>query len=446
MQDSTEESVVRRVMEAATQELQELVRWLVENRERDLAQLEQGLLERGHGLLMGLLGRAVESSPAAESWRERACAGCGGRLRGLGKRPKWLHTSLGHYRLERGCYHCERCRGIRAPLDSQLGIDQSGRSPRLVELMALLGTGSQSFRQAGIDLSRLCPGVEVSTSRIEEVTEAVGRCRERELLAEVAAAWREPYRERVLPRAESRSEQLVISLDAVMVPEREGYHEVRTAAVAGCGLGEQPGRWGYVVHTEDVETFGRLVWCEAWRRGLETARRVVVLGDGAEWIWRLAGWHFPGAVQILDLWHATERLCSAGRALLGETSEGVASWVERAKQRLLAGQVGQVLGEWEALAPRDAEGWAEQLGYFRNQSPRMRYDEYIRLGLPVGSGVVESANRHVVGVRVKQAGMRWSREGVRGVLALRALLRSGCWDNWWRTHPIPVPLPKPIAA
>jgi len=345
MQDSTAESVVQSVMEVATRELEELVRWLVSNRGADLGKLEQGLVESGNPLLMSLLGHVVESSPAASPWRERECVRCGRRMRALGNLPKWLHTSLGHYQLKRARYHCKHCHNTFAPLDQQLGIDQSGRSPRLVERIALLGTQLPSFEQAGMDLSRLCPDVEVSTSQIQEVTEAVGRCKGQELLADVQAAWQEPYQERVLPEVESRSSQLIISLDGVMALEREGYHKVRTAAVTGCELGEQFMHWRYVIHTEDVETFGRLVWCEAWRQGLETAQLVVVVGDGAEWIWKLRRWHFPEAVQILDLWHVTERLWSAGRAMLGETTEGLAGWVRQSKQRLLEGQVLELLRE-----------------------------------------------------------------------------------------------------
>ncbi len=440
MQDSMVGLAVGKARAAVGQGLEGAARWLVENRESDLRELEQGLIERGHALLMGLLGLVLADAPAAESWQERACAECKSKMRSLGRREKWLHTSLGHIRLHRACYYCGRCGRTQAPLDGQLGIDQSGRSPRLVEAMAILGA-ELPFAQARDRLSKLCVGVEASTSHIEEVAQAVGRCTEQELLAEVEAAWQQPYRERLLPEVESQSPELVISLDRVMVPERGGYHEVRTAAVEGCGLGQQPERWRYVVHTEDVETFGRLVWCEAWRQGLETAGLVVVLGDGAEWIWKLARWHFPGAVQILDLWHVTEHLWAAGRALYGEGDYKVAGWVEQAKQRLLRGQVQELLSEWESLVPQDTQAWERERTYFHNQAPRMCYDEYLRLGLPVGSGAIQSANRHVVGVRVKQAGMRWSRQGVRGVLSLRALLRSGRWNEWWQAHPLPVPLP-----
>ncbi len=440
MQDSMIEAAVGKAKAAVLGEVEGLARWLVEHREADLRELEEGLIERGHALLMGLLGAVLRDAPAAQGWQERSCGECRGRMRGLGQREKWLHTSLGHHKLRRACYYCGGCKRTEAPLDQQLGIDQSGRSPRLVEAMAILGA-ELAFPQARERLSKLCLGVEVGVSQLEELTEAVGRCAEAERLAEVEAAWREPYKLRVLPEVESRSAELVITMDGVMVPEKAGYHEVRTAAVAGCELGEEPKGWRYVVHTEDVQTFGRLLWCEAWRQGLQTAKLVVVLGDGAEWIWKLAGWHFPEAVQILDLWHATEHLWAAGQALYGEGDARVGPWVQAAKERLLAGEVLECLRDWEQLQATSPEVWARQLTYFRNQSQRMRYDEYLSRGLPVGSGAVESANRHVVGVRVKQAGMRWSRPGIRGVLALRALLRSGRWDAWWQAHPLPVPLP-----
>ena len=439
MQDSMIEAAVEKAKAAVAGEMEGLARWLVEHREADLRELEEGLIEKGHTLLMGLLGAVLRDAPAAQSWREHSCAECKGRMRGLGEREKWLHTSVGHHRLQRACYYCGRCKRTEAPLDHQLGIDQSGRSPRLVEAMAILGA-ELAFPQARERLSKLCLGVEVGVSQLEELTEAVGRSLEAERLAELEGAWREPYKLRVLPKVESQHAELVIALDGVMVPEKAGYHEVRTAAVAGCELGQQPRGWRYVVHTEDVQTFGRLVWCEAWRQGLQTAKLVVVLGDGAEWIWRLARWHLPRSVQILDLWHASEHLWAAGEALYGQGDARVQPWVEAAKERLLAGQVLECLRDWEQLQASNAGEWSQQLTYLRNQAARMRYDEYLSQGLPVGSGAVESANQHVVGVRVKQAGMRWSRAGIRGVLALRALLRSGQWDAWWQAHPLPVPL------
>ena len=95
---------------------------------------------------------------------------------------------------------------------------------------------------------------------------------------------------------------------------------------------------------------------------------------------------------------------------------------------------------WRGLDPRSLDLFNKELTYFRNQSARMNYPAYRRKGYPIGSGSVESANRHVVGVRVKQSGMRWLDEGVRGILALRALLRSERWTQWWERQALPIPL------
>ena len=186
--------------------------------------------------------------------------------------------------------------------------------------------------------------------------------------------------------------------------------------------------------------FGKLAWMESYRQGVEAAQEVVVLGDGAAWIWGLAQEHWPSAVHILGFWHASEHLWSMGRALFGEEGERVGPWVEGVKARLARGKVGEMIEEWRSLDAQSPQLFSKELTYFRNQSARMKYPAYRRKGYPIGSGSAESANRHVVGVRVKQSGMRWLDRGVRGILALRALLRSGRWTQWWEHQLLPVPL------
>lgn len=100
-----------------------------------------------------------------------------------------------------------------------------------------------------------------------------------------------------------------------------------------------------------------------------------------------------------------------------------------------------VTGVQTTLRPLDAAGWAAEQTYVRNQAGRLAYDQYRAAGYPRGCGAVESANRHVAGVRVKQAGRRGSAWGLRGVLALRVLLRGDRWVGWWDRQPVPVPLP-----
>jgi hypothetical protein len=152
-----------------------------------------------------------------------------------------------------------------------------------------------------------------------------------------------------------------------------------------------------VVTPEDVGTFGQVVSLEASRQGLATAERVLVLGDGAAGIWNLAQEYFPQAVQMLDLWQATEHLWAAGRAGYGEGDARLAGWVAETNARLLAGEVQTLLTEWATVPVRDATAWASAQTSVRHQAHRMAYDQYRQAGSPLGSGAVERANRHVVG-------------------------------------------------
>jgi len=427
------------VKEAVVKEIDELVEWMVGARDSNLKTIEDGLKERGNNLLLKVLKEGLKESAAPEG--EEVCIRCREGAKRLGKRPKGVHLTLGEVKIERACYWCRGCSKTWAPLDRQLGIDRSGRSPRLVEAMTLLGC-ELPFRPAAERLAQLC-GVVAGSSQVEVVSEGTGRSLEAEQMAEMEAA----FEKGELPDVERTTPALIVSLDGVMVPHTDGYHETKVAAIGGADPAMKKEDeelrvkgWSYVTHTGDVETFGRLAWMESYRQGVEEAQEVVVLGDGAAWIWALAEEHWPQAVQILDFWHASEHLWSMGKALFGEEDERVGPWVEVVKGRLRHGKIKEMIRQWGGLNARSPELFNQELTYFSNQSARMNYPAYRQKGYPIGSGSVESANRHVVGVRVKQSGMRWLDEGVRGILALRALLRSHRWTQWWERQALPIRL------
>lgn len=170
---------------------------------------------------------------------------------------------------------------------------------------------------------------------------------------------------------------------------------------------------------------------EAHRRGLEGAARVAVLGDGAAWIWTLAAEHFPTAVHIVDWYHASARIWNLGRALYGTDTPETTAWVEGQLERLAQGQAAILATEWprlscrgEAAAVRD-----EQVTYFTNQASRMAYAQYRAEGWDIGSGMVESACKHLIAAREKGAGMRWSETGAHTVAAVRVLLANDQWQH-----------------
>jgi hypothetical protein len=191
----------------------------------------------------------------------------------------------------------------------------------------------------------------------------------------------------------------------------------------------------YVAGWLTASVFGVRVFAEAVRRGLERAEEVVILGDGARWIWELADEHFPGAVQILDFWHASEWVWKVARAVLGEGSARAARWAEeQIADYLIKGDAEGLVKAIEALPQVPPPPWAtrsipEQAAeYFKNNARRMRYPEYRAKGMEIGSGAVESAGKRVVGQRCKGAGMRWSDTGLPAVLNLRTHVLNERYD------------------
>ena len=183
------------------------------------------------------------------------------------------------------------------------------------------------------------------------------------------------------------------------------------------------------------DAFGWQLYAEAQRRGA-TTREVVVVGDGAAWLWTLAELHFPQATQILDWFHATEYVWSAASAIWGEGTAERTAWAERQLCALWAGQVGDVLVELQ----RQTAGGEAVCGahtYLTNQQARRNYPAYRARGLPLGSGTVESGCKQVVSHRLKGAGMIWRADGARQVAKVRAWLKSGRWAEALGERPAP---------
>lgn len=175
--------------------------------------------------------------------------------------------------------------------------------------------------------------------------------------------------------------------------------------------------------------FGHL-WAQLRESGwLGPHTVVVVVGDGAEWIWNRASL-FLNRCEILDFWHAMEYAWAYARLQFGENSRRAEQWTSRVARQLKAGQVYSVIERLKTLQPvcrESREALDAIIKYYTDNTSRMRYDEYLRLGYGIGSGSVESAHKQVVHARFRQAGMRWSEPGARRLLALRLLLLNGNW-------------------
>jgi len=156
---------------------------------------------------------------------------------------------------------------------------------------------------------------------------------------------------------------------------------------------------------------------------------VVIVSDGAEWIWNRAKM-FVRRCEILDFWHALEHAWGFARLNYGEGSQQADRWIHQIATDLRAGKVQEVIARLKRLRPKTPELREKLQGliaYYSEHAGRMRYDEYLRLGYGIGSGAVESAHKQVVQARFRQAGMRWSEAGARRLLALRLLLLNDQW-------------------
>jgi hypothetical protein len=160
---------------------------------------------------------------------------------------------------------------------------------------------------------------------------------------------------------------------------------------------------------ETAEEFGKRIYVEAWKRGWSRAEKKVVMGDGAEWIWNLAEQHFPGAVQIVDLYHARQHLWELARKLSPSDEAAQKAWMKIHQKRLLdKGKIEKLVESLRSVDCQDSET-AEKIrieaDYFEKNTERMRYPKFRKQHLFVGSGVIEAGCKNVIGSRLKRSGM-----------------------------------------
>lgn len=395
----------------------------------DLATAERVVRARVLAIGARLLEAAVAARGTGQAGPRLGCR-CGGEARFARYRPKQVQTLVGWIMIRRAAYSCAQCGQGQCPLDATLGLARDSLSPGVRRLACRFGA-HLPFAVAADDLAEAA-AVHLSASTVRTVTEAVGTQREAVLAAEIAAAWTEG----LPPAVGTAAERLYVAMDGVRILSTDGSgREVKVGVVmpvrrtAG---GERRETASYAAGLEPAAAFGRRLALEAHRRGVEEAAAVAVLGDGAEWIWNLAAEHFPHATQIVDWFHASERVWELGRSLFGEATGETTVWVEGQLARLAQGQAAILASEWQALPCRgEAVGVRDgQVTYFTNQAPRMAYDRYRAAGWDIGSGIVESACKHLIGARQKGPGMRWSDAGAQAVSAIRVLLFNAQWATY----------------
>ena len=194
----------------------------------------------------------------------------------------------------------------------------------------------------------------------------------------------------------------------------------------------------YTGAIEAAEEFGKRIYLEAWRRGWSRAEKKVVMGDGAEWIWNLAEPYFPGAVQIVDLYHARQHLWELARKLYPNDEVNQKAWIKLHQRRLLdKGKIQKLVVSLRSIRsanPELIEKIRTEADYFERNAERMRYPKFRQQHLFVGSGVIEAGCKTVIGSRLKQSGMFWTVRGANAIIALRCCHLNGRFEDYWEAR------------
>jgi hypothetical protein len=199
-----------------------------------------------------------------------------------------------------------------------------------------------------------------------------------------------------------------------------------------------PNSTSYTGAIETAEQFGKRLYVEAWKRGWSRAKKKVVIGDGAEWIWNIAKDHFPGAVQIVDLFHARQHLWELARLLFANDTKRRNQWIGLHQKRWLdQGKIAKLVASLRSIETEDpdlANKIRNEADYFATNSARMNYPKFRKQHLFVGSGVIEAGCKTVIGHRLKQSGMFWTVAGANSILALRCSHLNGRFEDYWESR------------
>ncbi len=416
----------------------------------DLEAVETGLRAALHQAGAAALTELLQLPEPAAGQRSVACP-CGGQAHYRELRSRRLLTALGEVELTRPWYLCPRCHHGQFPADRQLDIENHDCSPAVRRMQALVG--QESPFDHGREQMRLLAGVEVTAKSVERTAEAIG--------ADIAAG-QQCEIDRALQSdlpviAGQPIPILYVQMDGTGVPVvkketmgRKGKTDGQPAHTREAKLGSvftQTG-WdkdGYAIRDPDsttytgaietAEEFGKRLYSEACNRGWNRAQKKVVMGDGAEWIWNLAALHFPGAVQIVDLYHARQHLWDLARSLYPNDPANQPAWMKLHQKRMLdKGRIEKLILSLRSIASTHTEVLEKirtEADSFQRNAERLRYPKFRRQHLFVGSGVIQAGCRTVIGSRMKRSGMFWTVRGANAILALRCCHLNGRFETSW---------------
>jgi hypothetical protein len=376
---------------------------------------------------------------------------CGQQTHYRELRSKPVLTAVGKVQVSRPYYLCSHCHAGQFPADVELDIENTEFSPGVRRMQAMVG--QEAPFDHGRQQMKLLANLEVTTKAVERTAEAIG--------GDIAEGEQQQVQRAVqldLPIVVGEPIPILyVQMDGTGVPVvkketvgRQGKTDNQPAHTREAKLGcvftqtmwdkagypiRDPDSTTYTGAIEPAEEFGKRLYLEAWNRGWSRAAKKVVIGDGAEWIWNLVEQHFPGAVQIVDLYHARQHLWELARRLHPNSEVKQKSWMKVHQKRLLdKGKIEKLVGELRVINSANPEILKQirtEANYFARNADRMRYPKFRRQHLFVGSGVIEAGCKTVIGSRLKRSGMFWTVRGANAILTLRCYHLNGRFEDYW---------------
>ncbi len=416
----------------------------------DLEAVETALRAALHQAGAAALSELLQYDAPAPDQRRLPCP-CGHFAQYREQRAKPVLTVLGPVEMVRPYYLCPHCHQGQFPADLEWDVEKTELSPGVRRMLAVVGQAAPFDH--GRQQMKLLAGLEVTTKAVERTAESVGE--------DIGALEQQQIRQAMqldLPVVVGEPIKILyLQMDGTGVPvtkaeRREGKVEGQPAHTRevklGCVFTQTTwDRKGYAIRDPDsttyagaVETateFGQRMYREACQRGWSRARKKVAIGDGSEWIWNLADLHFPGAIQIVDLFHARQHLWDVARLLHPGQDARQKQWILRHQPKLDDGKIEKLvrfLRSLDSTSPELTDNIHKEADYFDKNAGRMRYPEFRRQHLFVGSGVIEAGCKTVIGTRLKQSGMFWTVRGANAIIALRCCHLNGAFEDYWEAR------------
>jgi hypothetical protein len=398
------------------------------------------------------LTELLQYEAPARDQRKLPCP-CGQHAQYVDLRSKTVLTAVGNVELRRPYYLCAQCGKGQFPVDAELDIEHTESSPGVRRMLAVVGADAPFDH--GREQMKTLAGLAVTTKAVERTAEAIG--------ADIARREEQEIQRAVqldLPIIMGEPIPILyVEMDGTGIPvvkketvDRQGKTEGQPAHTREVKLGcvftqtswdeegypiRDPDSTTYTGAIETAEEFGKRIYLEAWKRGWNRAEKKVVIGDGAEWIWNIADQHFPGAIQIVDLYHARQHLWGLARKLYPSDQAEQKRWIMIHQDKLNAGKIEQLvclLGSIDSSNSELVEEIRKEANYFEKNAERMRYPKFRSQHLFVGSGVIEAGCKTVIGSRTKQSGMFWTVRGANAILALRCCQFNGRFAEYWEAR------------